>query len=623
MSKVVIIKNNGKVQQIRQYAEESYNTGEIRYYSTQKGSENELQLEKIKECAKREKKKEIALLLICYTNKVIEEIFRGKVESITDENHINYNMYAHITKGTGKRALDSIVDKIDLDLEKDFEEKQYIMMSDMESLYNELLERIIAQKEKKDMIESLVMPANFSESVRIYSNSELINGRTEYQRDRERVVNCRAFRRMVDKAQIFGAEKGDYFRTRMTHTLEVNQIAKAIAYPLNLNLDLTEAIALGHDLGHTPFGHQGERTLDEILNGSIDVGIKETQLLKDRRFGGFKHNYQSAHILTELEEKYTDFLGLNVSVQVIDGVLKHTKLKKEINIEDFIPKAYLDQLEIDLNQEQQICSTLEGQVVAIADEIAQRSHDVDDAIISGVMSIEEYMDRLKIAKCKELSERIRKELNALDNKERLIIDKKRLQVARVISIIVNYFVEKVIDHSKQNMNDEQLMQKDNGKFKNKVICFPEDIQKVNDYLEKVVQKKVICNCEVARADYNASKVVQHLFRSYYNNPRLLHSGTIHGIFIQMLKHKNRAVAESAINLEDSNVEIVNEEIRKITKHELDEVEIKEYIDNKKGNLNSDDIVLFEKRRILVRAIVDYIAGMTDGFAMQEFKKIVG
>ena len=390
MSKVVIIKNNGKVQQIRQYAEESYNTGEIRYYSTQKGSENELQLEKIKECAKREKKKEIALLLICYTNKVIEEIFIGKVKSITDENHINYNMYAHITKGTGKRALDSIVDKIDLDLEKDFEEKQYIMMSDMESLYNELLERIIAQKEKKDMIESLVMPANFSESVRIYSNSELINGRTEYQRDRERVVNCRAFRRMVDKAQIFGAEKGDYFRTRMTHTLEVNQIAKAIAYPLNLNLDLTEAIALGHDLGHTPFGHQGERTLDEILNGSIDVGIKETQLLKDRRFGGFKHNYQSAHILTELEEKYTDFLGLNVSVQVIDGVLKHTKLKKEINIEDFIPKAYLDQLEIDLNQEQQICSTLEGQVVAIADEIAQRSHDVDDAIISGVMSIEEY-----------------------------------------------------------------------------------------------------------------------------------------------------------------------------------------------------------------------------------------
>ena len=185
MSKVVIIKNNGKVQQIRQYAEESYNTGEIRYYSTQKGSENELQLEKIKECAKREKKKEIALLLICYTNKVIEEIFIGKVKSITDENHINYNMYAHITKGTGKRALDSIVDKIDLDLEKDFEEKQYIMMSDMESLYNELLERIIAQKEKKDMIESLVMPANFSESVRIYSNSELINGRTEYQRDRK------------------------------------------------------------------------------------------------------------------------------------------------------------------------------------------------------------------------------------------------------------------------------------------------------------------------------------------------------------------------------------------------------------------------------------------------------
>ena len=118
-----------------------------------------------------------------------------------------------------------------------------------------------------------------------------MTGRTEFQRDRERIVNSTAFRRMVDKAQIFSAEKGDYFRTRMTHTLEVNQIAKAIAYALHLNLDLTEAIALGHDLGHTPFGHQGERTLNDILSGKIDAGIvTDKKKMEERCYGGFKHN---------------------------------------------------------------------------------------------------------------------------------------------------------------------------------------------------------------------------------------------------------------------------------------------------------------------------------------------
>ena len=250
-----------------------------------------------------------------------------------------------------------------------------------------------------------------AQAIRIYPSEELGEHRTEFQRDRERVVNCKAFRRMVDKAQIFGAEKGDYYRTRMTHSLEVNQIAKAIAYALKLNLDLTEAIALGHDLGHTPFGHQGERTLDDILCGKQDVGIvAESELFRKRCFGGFKHNYQSARILTELEEKYVEFPGLNVSVQVVEGVLKHTRVKpSEILLEDFIRSEYLDKIHIDYDNEIQVCSSLEGQVVAVADEIAQRGHDVDDALTSGVMSIDEFVDRLKISKCSILQERINNE----------------------------------------------------------------------------------------------------------------------------------------------------------------------------------------------------------------------
>ncbi|MDE5782059.1 MAG: dNTP triphosphohydrolase, partial [Lachnospiraceae bacterium] len=342
----------------------------------------------------------------------------------------------------------------------------------MESLFQELHERIIAnndaietygiieKKQKEEIYELNKLAQRDEQSIRIYLSDDVGDYRTEFQRDRERVVNCKAFRRLVDKAQIFGSEKGDYYRTRMTHSLEVNQIAKAIAYALKLNLDLTEAIALGHDLGHTPFGHQGERTLDEILCGKIDVGINETdEMFNKRCYGGFKHNYQSAKILTEIEEKYKEFPGLNVSVQVIEGVLKHTKLKpNEVDIRDFLPKVYLDKIHIS-NEKVQVCSSLEGQVVAIADEIAQRGHDVDDALTSEVMTIEEFKDRLKIDKCKELYQRIDKEITEIENSERLIIDKKELIIARIVSVIVNYFIQTTIEYSLKKVQENEHLGK--------------------------------------------------------------------------------------------------------------------------------------------------------------------
>lgn len=130
--------------------------------------------------------------------------------------------------------------------------------------------------------------------------------------------------------------------------------------------------------------------------------------MEERCYGGFKHNYQSARILTQLENKYVDFSELNVSTQVVEGVLKHTKLKKDIRIEDFVSPEYLEKIYIDENEERQPIASLEGQVVAIADEIAQRGPDVDDALTSGVMTVSEFMDRLKIGKCDELRELIEK-----------------------------------------------------------------------------------------------------------------------------------------------------------------------------------------------------------------------
>lgn len=633
MGRVLIIKNGNSDERIHNYAELSYEQHRKYYYNSVDGTINEQALMDLK----KEFSGKGIVIMITYENpelKEIKDVYIGEDVKINEKNSIEYVMRVHLTKACHQRVIESIIDKIDLDIDEDFGYGQYVIMNNMESLYQELRERIIANQNKSvnvpikkeealgETYELCALAQKDVQSVRVYPSDDVGKYRTEFQRDRERVVNCKAFRRLVDKAQIFGSEKGDYYRTRMTHSLEVNQIAKAIAYALRLNLDLTEAIALGHDLGHTPFGHQGERTLDDILCGKIEVGIAaSSSMFKKRCFGGFKHNYQSAKILTEIEEKYKDFPGLNISVQVVEGVLKHTKLKPdEIALEDFLSKEYRDLIHIS-NDKLQVCSSLEGQVVAIADEIAQRGHDVDDALTSGVMTIEEFEDRLRIDKCSELSCRIEKEMNEIENLKRLIKDKKDLKIARIVTVIVNYFIQKTIEHSLMIVAENEKLgglSLDNNKT---MVCFPKEVKRVNDYLEKVVQKKVICNHEVARADYNASKIVQELFAKYYRNPRLLHSGTVHKIFVETLNHPNREVANSAIYLSDASIEIVNKEIKEMTSDEIQSDIILQYLENKDSNRSERDIVIFEKRKILIRAITDYIAGMTDGYALEEYEKL--
>lgn len=633
MGKVLIIKNNNRDVRIHDYAMQSYDQCKKYYYNSVDGTLNEQALVELREDFEGNG----IVLMITYEDlelNKIKDVFIGDEVVINHKNSIEYIMRVHLTKECHERVITSIIDKIDLDVDADFGYGKYVLMNDMDSLYYELRERIIANKKEEsysfeemenkleEIYELCTLAQKDEQSVRIYPSESVGKSRTEFQRDRERVVNCKAFRRLVDKAQIFGSEKGDYYRTRMTHSLEVNQIAKAIAYALKLNLDLTEAIALGHDLGHTPFGHQGERTLDDILCGKISIGISATQnMFENRCFGGFKHNYQSAKVLTEIEQKYKEFSGLNVSVQVVEGVLKHTKLKpSEIDLADFLPKEYVDKIHIS-DEKVQVCSSLEGQVVAIADEIAQRGHDVDDALTSGVMTIDEFKDRLKIDKCRELFNRIDKEIKDIENLERLIIDKKELIISRIVTVIINYFIQKTIEYSLTLVcKNEKLgsITLDNTRV---MVSFPDDVERVNGYLEKVVQKKVICNNEVARADYNASMIVQNLFAKYYKNPRLLHSGTVHKIFLETLKNENRAVSNSAINLSDGSIELVNKEIEEITSKILNEKIVLKYLKDGDKSCTEKDIVIFEKRRILVRAITDYIAGMTDGYALEEYEKL--
>ncbi len=636
MNKVLIIRNNDRKNKIYENALESYHKGDRKRYYSPKF----LDVKELKELREISNKQKI-LLLISYTKAEptqIEDIFIGNISDITEDGKIIYLMKVHMEYEKNSRAIESIIDKIDLNISEDFSSDQYIKVSSMESLYSELRERVDGRNDVttdsketkiKELEEYVLSPLaqRDQQAIRVYNNTDIGEYRNEFQRDRERVVNCKAFRRMVDKAQIFSAEKGDYYRTRMTHSLEVNQIAKAIAYALKLNLDLTEAIALGHDLGHTPFGHQGERTLNAILLGEEDVGIvAKKSMFEQKCFGGFKHNYQSARILTAIEEKYVEYPGLNVSIQVVEGVLKHTRIKpKEVCLNDFLSKEYIEKININMDSEIQVCSALEGQVVAVADEIAQRGHDVDDALTSGVMTIEEFCDRLKVGKCSKLSEKIIKEIEIIKDTERLIADNQSLVISRIVTCIINYLVTTTIEYSleqMQNYTGKEITLQNTEK----IVSFSPEVEKVNKYLERVVQKKVICNSEVARADYNASVIVKNLFEKYYSNPRLLHSGTIHKMFIETIQHRNKAVANSAINLNDGKIKLVNDEIKEMTKDEIDEEIISKYLkeeESVKVKYTDKSIINFEKRKILVRAITDYIAGMTDGYALEEYKKLEG
>lgn len=618
MKRVFIIRNNMANREIYSNASESFEEkGKGEYYVRGKNKES------LNRVAKKGDRGLVLLLTYNADDPTkILDIFIGDDAEMISDDRIEYSMKRHLEGDNDLRAIDSIIDKIDLDITHDFEENTYVMVSDMQSLYEELKDRINSLDVKIEADDTVRKPAGDyclcalaqtdAQARRAYKEEPVMTGRTEFQRDRERIVNSTAFRRMVDKAQIFSAEKGDYFRTRMTHTLEVNQIAKAIAYALHLNLDLTEAIALGHDLGHTPFGHQGERTLNDILSGKIDAGIvtDKKKLEEERCYGGFKHNYQSARILTQLENKYVDFAGLNVSAQVVEGVLKHTKLKKDIRIEDFVSPEYLEKIYIDENEERQPIASLEGQVVAIADEIAQRGHDVDDALTSGVMTVSEFMDRLKIDKCDELRELIEKEIEKTETANRLLPNKQDMQVARIVHRIIRYFISDVINNSKEKIEGSTKTSIDDLN-KETFIDFSEKGKKVNKYMEKIVQKKVICNYEVARADYNAEVVVKTLFQKYYENPRLLHTGTLQKIFHDTLMHKNTAVSNSAVCLNDCSVSLANAEIEEMA---LKPLELP-------NDTEVQKTIRLEKRKILIRNIVDFIAGMTDGYALQEYEKI--
>ena len=443
---------------------------------------------------------------------------------------------------------------------------------------------------------------------KIWGQTSISDERGEFQRDRERIVNSKAFRRMVDKAQIFTSSKGDHYRTRMTHTMEVAQIARSIANSLRLNIDLTEAIALGHDVGHTPFGHQGERTLQDILNHKIEVGLPQVE--EKNIYGGFKHNFQSVRVLNCLEEKYVAYEGLDISYQVLEGVLKHTGYhqkecgkcemdkcpRKCCDLKAFLGKGKMDRLFTKI----EFPTTLEGQVVSIADEIAQRSHDVDDAMSANLLNYEELHSFLEKEKMFPLLQKINMSYKEIKESKRKYSSEEQMVCARVISDIINYLVNDAVCESRRRMKEfeEDAFYKQEHRFSEVLVGFSKEGKEICELLEGMVKRKVINNPEIVKFDYNANIIVKNLFETYYHNPKLLHKGTLKKLGIEIYDELGEW-----IDFAEGDVEEVQKQLNAITSKLND------------SNFNSPE---WKKHIILVRTIVDYIAGMTDSYARNEY-----
>ena len=330
--------------------------------------------------------------------------------------------------------------------------------------------------------------ATFSQKTKgrmIFENH--IDERTCFQRDRDRILHSAAFRRLKHKTQVFLNEQGDYYRTRLTHTIEVSQISRSISFALNLNEDLTEAIALSHDLGHPPFGHAGEEILNEKMIS----------------FGGFDHNEQALRILCELEKRYPNFIGLNLCWETLDGIIKHNGIIDK-------PRQFLkildSKFQFDLNSN----TSLEGQVAAIADDIAYLTHDFDDGLNSGILNINQIKNL-------PIIDMIIKEIC---NKFRNITDQflAHEMVRRLISVLV----QDTINNSKLNIKNYNIQSVENVKHCPKpIVCFSSKTLSNVSVIRDFLLNKLWHHPKVDKSKSLGKKVISDLFDFFIKDPNIL------------------------------------------------------------------------------------------------------
>jgi dGTPase len=351
--------------------------------------------------------------------------------------------------------------------------------------------------------------------------------RTEYQRDRDRIIHSNAFRRLVYKTQVFVNHEGDLYRTRLTHSIEVAQIARTIARAIAVNETLTEAICLAHDLGHTPFGHAGQDALNECM----------------RDYGGFEHNLQSLRVVDELEERYAAFPGLNLTFETREGILKHCSAKNARELGELGERF--------LKRQQ---PSLEAQIANVADEIAYNNHDVDDGVRAGLISIEELRQVGLFAREHDVVLRAYPDLNP----RRLIHEVVRRMVNRVVTNLVdttNAALRAAQPNSAQAVRELPAP----------LLKFTPEIESEHLELKRYLRDHVYRHYRVLRMTTKARKVIHALFQALFDTPALL-------------PPEHRAACE---------------------------------------RLQSD-----AGEAGKARAIADYIAGMTDRYALAEYKRLL-
>ncbi|MDD2540181.1 MAG: deoxyguanosinetriphosphate triphosphohydrolase [Desulfuromonadaceae bacterium] len=343
------------------------------------------------------------------------------------------------------------------------------------------------------------------------------DNRPVFERDRDRIIHCAAFRRLEYKTQVFVNHEGDYYRTRLTHSLEVAQIGRAIARNLSLNEELTEALALSHDLGHTPFGHTGEDVLNRLMDG----------------FGGFEHNMQSFRVVDELEERYPGFNGLNLTWEVREGIIKHSTpydLSSEIMAE-FLPGTV---------------PTIEGQIINYADEIAYNNHDIDDGLKSGYITLE-MLEQVDL--WREVCSGVRHKYQSIDD--------KRL-VCQTISALIGLLISDICTTTSTNIKALGIASIDDLRRVNRaVVHFNEDITSRSLELKRFLFQNLYRHYKVDKMRVKAEIFITRLFETYLRYPNLLPP-----------KYQSRV-----------------------------------------------------ERFGLQRVVCDYIAGMTDRFALDEYKRL--
>ncbi|MDA3909313.1 MAG: dNTP triphosphohydrolase [Sulfurimonas sp.] len=337
--------------------------------------------------------------------------------------------------------------------------------------------------------------------------------RNPFARDRDRIIHSGSFRKLEYKTQVFLNQEGDFFRTRLTHSIEVSQIARSITSHLGLNESLAEAIALAHDLGHTPFGHIGGDTLDECLR---EQGFEN----------GFEHNFQSFRVVSSLEKRYRDFDGLNLTFATLEGILKHSYPYKK----NFLPSWVDEQFNLETHP------SIEAMVVDRADEIAYMSHDIDDGVNSGLISFDDLKESVLI---QEILDKVKA--------EGILEDEDEMFRYRFSSHFINHLVYSLLDYSKDKIDNTSILSATLNSNTQIPIGFEPELETNIKKLKKLLFNKLYQHKNIVVKMFSGKQAIKGLYSALMEEEKMLPK-----FYYEQLgtRKKHRVVADSIAHMSD-------------------------------------------------------------------------